>query len=125
MCKELMDLQFYNFIILIHLAVRPEAPPEIQGLQPEYALHETVDVMCTSARAFPAAQLDFFVNDEPVSNSARQTLFSCRTFLSGKRLKLILVLERFMSDGFCFLSVMVAQSDNPLVVLFQDQLSPW
>ena len=34
---------------------------------PEYALHDTVDVMCTSARAFPAAKLDFFVNDEPVS----------------------------------------------------------
>ena len=50
-----------------HFAVRPEAPPQIQGLLPEYALHDTVDVMCTAARAFPAAKLDFFVNDEPVS----------------------------------------------------------
>lgn len=49
--------------------IRPEAPPQIQGLQPEYALHETVDVMCTSARAFPAAKLDFFVNDEPVGDN--------------------------------------------------------
>ena len=54
---------------LLQIAVRPEAPPQIQGLQPEYALHETVDVMCTSARAFPAAKLDFFVNDEPVSSA--------------------------------------------------------
>ena len=54
------------------LSVRPEAPPQIQGLQSEYALDETVDVLCTSARAFPAAQLDFFVNDEPVSCSTRE-----------------------------------------------------
>ena len=73
-----MDLHFnplFLFALLIHLAVRPEAPPQIQGLQPEYALHETVDVMCTSARAFPAAELDFFVNDEPVSLEDSKTSF--------------------------------------------------
>ena len=76
--KYLLTPTYFNF------AVRPEAPPQIQGLLPEYALHDTVDVMCTAARAFPAASLDFFVNDEPVSYldvicltllSSEQTLF--------------------------------------------------
>ena len=54
-------LAFYSF------AVRPESRPEILGVSPEYTLDKAIDVLCTSKRSYPAAQLDFFINDEPVS----------------------------------------------------------
>jgi len=54
-------------IFLSFFAVRPEGGPEIRGLRAEYAADDIIDVMCTSRRAFPAAHLDFFINDEPVS----------------------------------------------------------
>lgn len=36
---------------------------------PEYTTDEVIDVQCTSRRSYPAAKIDFFINDEPVSVS--------------------------------------------------------
>merc|ERR1712029_792627 len=36
------------------------------GVRPEYTLDKAIDILCTSKRSFPASQLDFFINDEPV-----------------------------------------------------------
>ena len=57
----------YNFLFSSCLSVRPESGPEIIGLRPEYNENELIDVFCTSAKSYPASQLDFFINDEPVS----------------------------------------------------------
>jgi len=46
--------------------IRPESRPEIIGVRPEYTLDKAIDVLCTSKRSYPASQLDFFINDEPV-----------------------------------------------------------
>ena len=45
----------------------PPKGPEIVGLRPEYTSDETVDVTCKSERSHPAAELNFLINDEPVS----------------------------------------------------------
>ena len=66
----------HNLIIMIpifhnnnifYITVRPESRPEILGFFDEYTLDKAIDALCTSKRSYPAAQLDFFINDEPVS----------------------------------------------------------
>ena len=50
----------------IFVAVGPTDPPEIHGLEPEYASDGEIDVGCILKDSFPAAQLDFFIDNEPV-----------------------------------------------------------
>ena len=52
---------------IFYITVRPESRPEILGFFDEYTLDKAIDALCTSKRSYPAAQLDFFINDEPVS----------------------------------------------------------
>jgi hypothetical protein len=66
MTSLFLKLNVWDNFCVITISVRPESGPQILGLRPEYNVEETIDVMCTSARAYPAAQLDFFINDEPV-----------------------------------------------------------
>ena len=55
--------------MLLHFfSVRPEGAPEIIGLRQSYTSDESIEVICTSKRSFPAAKLDFLINDEPVSS---------------------------------------------------------
>ena len=55
------------FSLSLSITVRPESRPEILGFFDEYTLDKAIDALCTSKRSYPAAQLDFFINDEPVS----------------------------------------------------------
>ena len=55
------------FFLSLSITVRPESRPEILGFFDEYTLDKAIDALCTSKRSYPAAQLDFFINDEPVS----------------------------------------------------------
>ena len=55
-----------NQNLFLFFTVRPESRPEIIGVRPEYTLDKAIDVLCTSKRSYPASQLDFFINDEPV-----------------------------------------------------------
>jgi len=48
--------------------IRPEGGPEIIGLRPIYTNDESIEVICTSKRSYPAAKLDFLINDEPASD---------------------------------------------------------
>eukprot|EP00093_Oithona_nana_P009476 09476.XXX_613798_623475_1 [CDS] Oithona nana genome sequencing. len=50
----------------LSVIIRPESRPEILGVSPEYTLDKAINVLCTSKRSYPASQLDFFINDEPV-----------------------------------------------------------
>lgn len=47
--------------------IRPEGDPQIHGLRPSYNSEESIEVTCTSKRSFPAANLQFLINDEPAS----------------------------------------------------------
>ena len=58
---------FLMFLFLAFFSVRPESKPQIYGLRHEYSSDEIIDVLCTSKRSFPAAKIDFFINDEAVS----------------------------------------------------------
>ena len=74
--------------ILIQLslpfAVRPESGPRIRGLLPEYGAEDVIDVMCVSSRSYPAPQLDFFIDNEPVrgNNNRNYRTFPSKTNLN-------------------------------------------
>ena len=63
--KTRICVEFIN----IYFSVRPQGRPEIIGLRQEYTTDQTIDVTCKSERSYPAAELSFFINDEPVSNN--------------------------------------------------------
>ncbi|CAB4060775.1 unnamed protein product [Lepeophtheirus salmonis] len=53
--------------------IRPEKGPIIQGLKAIYMdSDDSLNILCTSHRSLPASVLDFFINDEPVSESMKQ-----------------------------------------------------
>ena len=46
--------------------VNPQKVPEIIGLRPEYTTEETIQITCKSERSYPAAELNFFIDNEAV-----------------------------------------------------------
>ena len=65
----------------LSISVRPESGPEILGLRPSYTAEEKIDVVCRSEKSYPASQLDFFINDEPVRTDV---------LITGSALELVL-----------------------------------
>ena len=65
--NQIIIIPIFHNNNIFYITVRPESRPEILGFFDEYTLDKAIDALCTSKRSYPAAQLDFFINDEPVS----------------------------------------------------------
>lgn len=44
----------------------PDTPPTLSYVQPAYLLHQEVRFDCTSPLSKPPAEINFYVNNEPV-----------------------------------------------------------
>ena len=62
---KLRNYQWYQ--MLFSLLVTPKKGPMITGGKLRYSLGDNVDVNCTSANSKPAAEINWFINGEPVS----------------------------------------------------------
>ena len=54
-------------MVYLYFTVNPQKKPEIIGLRPEYTTEETITITCKSERSYPAAELNFFIDNEAVS----------------------------------------------------------
>jgi hypothetical protein len=57
--------------VLFSLPVTPKKGPMITGGKLRYSLGDNVDVNCTSANSKPAAEINWFINGEPVSTKLK------------------------------------------------------
>ena len=55
------------------ISVNPQKGPEIIGLRPEYTTDETITITCKSESSYPAADLNFFIDNEAVSKILQVT----------------------------------------------------
>ena len=53
----------------------PDGKPRITGIKEKYQIGEQLEAMCTSWQSHPAANLTWFINEEPVSASKANQLW--------------------------------------------------
>ena len=53
----------------------PDGKPRITGVKEKYQIGEQLEAMCTSWQSHPAANLTWFINEEPVSASKANQLW--------------------------------------------------
>ena len=68
---DLNLINSYLYQILFSLLVTPKKGPMITGGKLRYSLGDNVDVNCTSANSKPAAEINWFINGEPVSTKIK------------------------------------------------------